>query len=386
PYVKNVLAVMHSCGMYDYAGEWSYRIGLPAKSGVAGGIIAVLPGQLGIGTFSPLVDAQGNSCRGIQACEDLSARFKLHIFDIRSTTAVALRATYRGDTVRSKRLRNNAEQDILNKKAHGICVYELQGNLFFATMERLLRRLDADIDALYYLIFDCARILEIDDCARALLGQLRETLASAGKKLMLANLPASASELSQSQSLLFHGWTGDGIFADTDAALEWCENRLILQEQPRGLRVSEPVSVSAMDIVADFAPPEIALLEAVLLQRHYRAKEKIICEGESADSLFLLAAGSVSVYIRLANVGRMKRISSISPGRAFGELSALDGGVRSADVIADVPVICYVLTTDSLNRMAIDHPEIKSKLILNIAKELSSRLRRADAEIRSLAD
>jgi glutaminase len=372
--------------MYDYAGEWSYRIGLPAKSGVAGGIIAVLPGQLGVGTFSPLVDAQGNSCRGIQACEDLSARFKLHIFGTRSTTAVALRATFRGDTVRSKRLRNNAEQDILNKKAHGICVYELQGNLFFATMERLLRQLDTDLDSLDYLILDCARIFEIDDCASTMLGQLRETLAGAGKKVILANLPSGAADFFQSQSLPSDGWIGDGIFADTDAALEWCENRLILQERPRGFRIGEPVAVGAMDIVADFAPVEIALLESALAQRRYRAKEKIICEGEYADSLFLLAAGSVSVYIRLANVGRVKRISSISPGRAFGELSLLDGGVRSADVVADVPVMCYVLTTESLNHLAVDHPEIKSKLILNIAKELSNRLRRADAEIRSLAE
>jgi len=71
---------------------------------------------------------------------------------------------------------------------------------------------------------------------------------------------------------------------------------------------------------------------------------------------------------------------------AFGELSLLDGRVRSADVVADVPVVCYVLSTEKLNALAIDHPEIKNKLILNIARELSTRLRRADAEIRTLAE
>src|SRR5262249_28502955 len=55
-YVENVLAVMGTCGMYDYAGEWAYTVGLPAKSGVSGGVIAVLPGQLGIGVFSPRLD------------------------------------------------------------------------------------------------------------------------------------------------------------------------------------------------------------------------------------------------------------------------------------------------------------------------------------------
>src|SRR5882762_2471096 len=74
-YVESVLSVMGSCGMYDFAGEWIYKIGMPAKSGVTGGIIAVLPGQLGIGVFSPPLDSRGNSVRGIRVCEELSRRF-----------------------------------------------------------------------------------------------------------------------------------------------------------------------------------------------------------------------------------------------------------------------------------------------------------------------
>src|SRR6266699_969040 len=67
-YVESVLSVMASCGMYDYAGEWLYRIGMPAKSGVSGGVIAVLPGQLGVGVFSPPLDTRGNSVRGLRVC------------------------------------------------------------------------------------------------------------------------------------------------------------------------------------------------------------------------------------------------------------------------------------------------------------------------------
>ncbi len=81
-YVKDVLSVMLTCGMYDYAGEWAYRVGLPAKSGVGGGICAVVPGLAGIGIFSPLLDARGNSVRGIKVCEELSDRFGLHSFEL----------------------------------------------------------------------------------------------------------------------------------------------------------------------------------------------------------------------------------------------------------------------------------------------------------------
>lgn len=80
-YVQDVLSVMHTCGMYDYAGEWAYRVGIPAKSGVGGGITAVVPNRLGIGTFSPPLDAKGNSVRGIKVCEELVNTFGLHLYN-----------------------------------------------------------------------------------------------------------------------------------------------------------------------------------------------------------------------------------------------------------------------------------------------------------------
>jgi glutaminase len=80
-YVKDILSVMYTCGMYNYAGQWAYTVGLPAKSGVSGGIIAVVPGQFGLAVFSPPLDSNGNSVRGIQASEALSRCWGLHIFD-----------------------------------------------------------------------------------------------------------------------------------------------------------------------------------------------------------------------------------------------------------------------------------------------------------------
>lgn len=80
-YVQDVVSVMLSCGMYDYSGEWAYTVGMPAKSGVGGGILAVAPGKLGVGVFSPLLDARGNSARGIKVCEDLARDFGLHPFN-----------------------------------------------------------------------------------------------------------------------------------------------------------------------------------------------------------------------------------------------------------------------------------------------------------------
>lgn len=79
--VKHVLGVMMSCGMYDAAGDWITDVGLPAKSGVGGGILGVAPGRVGIATFSPPLDDHGNSHRGDRIFERLSADFGLHFID-----------------------------------------------------------------------------------------------------------------------------------------------------------------------------------------------------------------------------------------------------------------------------------------------------------------
>jgi glutaminase len=80
-YIQDVISMMLSCGMYDASGEWAYRVGIPAKSGVAGGIAAVASGKLGVGIYSPPLDAKGNSARGIKVCEELSRDFGLHMFN-----------------------------------------------------------------------------------------------------------------------------------------------------------------------------------------------------------------------------------------------------------------------------------------------------------------
>jgi glutaminase len=79
--VRDTLSVMFTCGLYDGAGDWACRVGVPAKSGVGGGLAAVVNRQLGMGLFSPRLDANGNPVRALAACELLAEELGLHLFE-----------------------------------------------------------------------------------------------------------------------------------------------------------------------------------------------------------------------------------------------------------------------------------------------------------------
>jgi glutaminase len=81
-FIPDLLTTMFTCGLYDYSGEWAYRVGLPGKSGIGGGILAVVPGRFGVSAFSPPLDSHGNSVRAVRAIEELSRRLGLHVFGV----------------------------------------------------------------------------------------------------------------------------------------------------------------------------------------------------------------------------------------------------------------------------------------------------------------
>lgn len=158
--VKRTLSVMVTCGMYDAAGDWVSAVGMPAKSGVGGGIVAVLPGQLGIGVYSPLLDAKGNSVRGVRLCRSLSEQLGLHFLTVSRDSRSTLRAVY--------------------EPRPNIRVYETHGDLLFSGAEQVVRTIDRERHGVGAVILDVSRVDDIDDAARHLLSGTRAALWAEG--------------------------------------------------------------------------------------------------------------------------------------------------------------------------------------------------------------
>ena len=379
-HVERVLTVMATCGMYDYAGEWLFRVGLPAKSGVSGGIVAVLPGQLGLGLYGPLLDERGNSVRGIAACEQLSNRLGLHVLRPKGSPPNTVRRSYRADVVRSKRARPRDQLDLLDAIGASVIVYEIQGDQGFASAEALIRAVRSDLDEVTSVVLDVRRVSVVDNAALVLLEGLVDLLSTRGVELVIADPHglAGTSRLGENARLVRR-------FLDVESALEWCENGALaragftLEELPdRLVPLGEQELATSMDAAA------VAVLESLVTTRVLTDGVVVFNEGDDADCLYFVAAGQVSVDIKVGRGGRRSRLTSIGPGRAFGELSLVDGGKRSSRVVTDEPTLCHVLTRDALDEMRRDHPEVAIELYRAIAGSLSATLRRATGEIRSL--
>jgi glutaminase len=366
PSVEAVLSVMSTCGMYDFAGEWTYTVGLPAKSGVAGGIVAVLPGEVGIGVFSPRLDARGNSVRGIATCQELSKVFGLHQFRPVNVQAGVIKRSFRGDAVRSVRVRSAAVSAVLDREGRRLRVLQLQGDLHFGSAERVVRAVSDEGPG--YVILDLAAARLVDPVAHTLFARLREHLEGRGVTLVLCG-PATLS--------------GSGSFPDLDSALEWCEDRL-LEEAGVVVLPDDAVPLADQALLEDLDRSALAAVEEAVTTRRFDAGEAVFDEGDPGDAVHFLVRGSVSVVIGLAD-GTTRRVATFAPGVVFGELALLDRGPRSASVIADEAAVVRTLPFDRLDELFATVPGLREAIATNLARMLADRLRRSTHQIRALS-
>ncbi|MFJ2091215.1 glutaminase A [Streptomyces sp. NPDC087901] len=211
PVAAQVLAVMATCGMYDASGDWLLRVGLPAKSGVSGGVIAAGPARFGLATYSPLLDPTGTSVRGHLAIGTLSQRLGLHLMHNPAlagstvtlvTTADDLPTAPAGERERARRER--------------VAVVAAQGALDFTAAERVLHALDeAEPGRSVAVVLDLLRVTDIDTVARAMLRSGLARLTADGRRAAVADPDGRLREPGDEAG-------APRCFASREEAVAWC--------------------------------------------------------------------------------------------------------------------------------------------------------------------
>lgn len=374
---RRMLAVMATCGMYDGAGNWLYTVGLPAKSGVSGGILAVLPGTLGIAVFSPLLDQHGNSARGAQVCRDLTEDLGLRL--IGSGGRQPIRVSHSIADLGSKRIRSARDRAVLSDHGAGVTVIELQGELGFPETEQVIRRLVELPETTNLAILDFRHVTSADTVAAPFLASLHREFVGRGGRLVLSGLARHSSFL---DTMVQIGAAADVdellTFDELDAALEWCEARLLADA---GMAAdTAPLDLRHHELLAGLTDAELDAVTTLLERREFAAGAMVLRPGSAAEELYLITRGQLSVMGTPVD-GQPRRLATLSAGMVLGELAFATGRARTSVVWADSPVECYALSSSDVAALARDHPAAEVAILRNLVGITAARASRMRSEL-----
>jgi len=366
PYaISRTLSVMTSSGMYDYAGEWIYRVGIPAKSGVGGGILAALPARLGLGSYSPRLDKHGNSIRGIKVCEALSRHYDLHMLNRSDDARNSIIADYNIGKNPSRRSRRSQERKILSAHHQDVRVIELVGTLSFSNVDYVSRQL-ASRPRPQFVIFDLRRVAAMTRAGARLLAEEFRELAAFDVIVILSGIKRSSPEW-QTIGQWTEGLSNIRNYFLLDAAIEWAEDQVVYRHGG-AIDFHETTELSEQPLLAGLTTEELTDLASLATVRRYGTGDKIVAAADPAISLFFLRSGVVHVTLPDGI-----RLATLTAGMAFGEMALLESH-RSANVLADMAATAYEIPLRDFERFRKQHPRASERIMRNLAQLLADRL------------
>jgi sulfate permease, SulP family len=294
-----------------------------------------------------------------------------------------VRAVLDGAARPSRRVYGVAEEQRLAPGRSRIKLLELQGALFFGSTERLSTQVETLAKAADYVILDLRRVTDIDATGALVLERLVKRQQAAGVHVALAGVTPKGrhgTALVASGTFLSHEtrrW-----FVDADRAIEWAERRL-LREVEHGPRREIPLEQLAFTAGLDAA--ELEVVRELLRRQELDPDEVLFREGESGNRLYVLARGAVSIVVHGTD-GADSRLVTFAPGSIFGEAALFDGNERSATAIAAEDAVVYSLSRTTLAALAVAHPALANKLLFNLGRHLSGRLRQTTVSLRELGE
>lgn len=301
-----------------------------------------------------------------------------------------IRRRITGDKIFSRQHRLPEEQAILERRGWETTLCELQGSLFFGTTDQLFTELEEDLKHARYLVLDLRRVRSVDFSAAHLLEQFETIMAERGGFLIFSRLP---HQLSQGLDLQRY-FENVGVmkekehvrkFDSLDDALQWIEDRVLAEEMPARGQEEGPLALEEFELFQTLTTegPAPAAWRNCAAERSVAAGGSVFRAGDRGDELYLIRQGIVRIVLPLAD-GSHHNLAAFGRGNFFGEVAFLDAGFRSADAVALNAVELYVISRARFDEVARASPPAGIELVVQLARVLAIRLRRADAEITSL--
>jgi MFS superfamily sulfate permease-like transporter len=285
-----------------------------------------------------------------------------------------VKATWDGTQIASNCARSRGDVHLLAQHGADIRVFELQGDLFFGTVDTLDRSLRGALHDARCIVLDWTAVRHVDTSAIQALGKFSKAAHENGVAVFHVDPATSSAELAEA---LKPALKNEPVAPDTDRALELAENHVLRQHAAE--RPQDVTSLmDAMSLYSGMDEGERAALEAAMTQRLVHPGEFVVRIGDRGDDIMVMLQGSASVMVS-DGAGHMVRVAGLRRGAVIGEISFFDQSLRSANVVANDEVLVAVLDRAAYTRLSDERPRLVQKLIANIAVYLATRLRHTTA-------
>jgi CRP-like cAMP-binding protein/anti-anti-sigma regulatory factor len=287
------------------------------------------------------------------------------------------------------RRRNEAENQLLDLHGDRIVFYELRGNLFFATADRLLEEMVDDLDQANWVIVHMRRVSQIDFTAIRFLHQIAARLEAHGGQMLFCNVHQRMGIGKSVQDALNQIGSGNVpqvvTFNGKDEALEYAEDALLESLECTPTRLGDAVPLERNELCRYFDAGEIEPLRKVIREQSLRRGDAVFAKGEHGNEMFIVNSGQVDIRLP-TTAHHYKRLASCGPGSFFGELTLLKPGPRAADAIAVQNTQLLVLDRAGLDRLQVDYPVAASNLLRALCEIQVARLRWSSFELQRLSE
>ncbi len=302
-------------------------------------------------------------------------------------TSTVRRKTY-GNKIFSKRIRTQAERELLAVEGDKTIVFELQGSLFFGTTDQLYGSIESDIQKAKFVLMDFQRVQSLDVTAGHMIERIQKMMDERDAILILSRLPERLPSGRDLKTYVDHigllKESNTKVFAEMTDALEWIEDETIRLHKLE-IQNTESLALTDFDLFKDLTAAEAKELNETAKHLSFKKGELIYEHGTPGNSLLLIARGQIKLTLPVKG-GQHVHLLTLGKGQFFGEMSFLDGHAHSADAYAIEDTELLNIDRESLAHAIGQDQRMMLIIFKKISLAIAERLRHSNAELHDLRE